>query len=253
MDRLLIWLLYSLALISCLVAVPAPMALVDRWSETYFQLLIGLIWLLLTVFGLKAKGKICAREALLVGAVFLGTALIRFFCVSPPPFWLDEHYQVWAAIQKSPVAAGYWQHQPPLEFSLINLFVRIAGASLHSARTSAVLFGALAPALVALLAWRIARRVSIAVLAAFLFAAHPIVEQFAWEARPFSAGFTGALLMVLAFERFLPDGTMEPPPHGIREWVYGTAAAILPLLVLGMQPVFFLFAISVSAGLCLAR
>ncbi|HZQ08555.1 MAG TPA: glycosyltransferase family 39 protein [Anaerolineae bacterium] len=188
-----------------------------------------------------------ARRAslwLALGATLLLGAFLRFYQLGYKSLWVDEILQVLVARNGMVgVLRNAQRHvlgAPPLDY-LVTALVRTLGENEFILRFPPVAWGILAIALGFVLARRLTRSHSIALVTAVLVAAAPLVVRFAQEVRFYSLPICLSVLMVYLFVRAWQESS---PVH----WLL-FSLAMLAALFAHYYALFIVIALVVTAFL----
>jgi 4-amino-4-deoxy-L-arabinose transferase-like glycosyltransferase len=160
-------------------------------------------------------------RALLLAIVLLGFAL-RLYALDGQSLWYDEGVTAMVA-QRDLVELTRWTAndiQPPLYYYVVAGWGRLAGWSEWALRFPSAWFGTAAIPLLAVLAFRLSRLRSAALIAALLAAFHPLLVYYAQEARMYTL-----LVLLGILAAYLLVRVAEPQRRSLRLWVGYVAAA----------------------------
>lgn len=191
-----------------------------------------------------APNRWLERPWLLMAALIVCGAALRFWDLAGPSMWLDELSSVtisWAPFGLLWSDWMLYETNPPLYYSLLNLWLRAFGESEFAVRSLSVLLGLLGIVVVFLFAR--AMHATLAALLAAVFCALSAEQLgFSQEARGYMLGFVAATLAGYALIRLADDWTQGVTPRRSLPiyalYVIATAAAahthttffVLPIL-----------------------
>jgi hypothetical protein len=185
--------------------------------------------------------RLLLRHALLIGALVCVVALaFRVARLDSRSIWLDEDAQARTAasgIGLDMARRAATQAQPPLDYLLEGVALRVFGWNEYGVRMHAALLGAGAAALFFGLLMTAVRHPAAVLLGTVAFVTHPELIRYSQEGRPISCGVFFSVLWLWAVFRFL----RTRPAHG-RALAAASVlvAGVLFLLSVGLQPVVFL-------------
>jgi len=132
------------------------------------------------------RGRRVATPLLLLAITLLGAGL-RFYAIGQKGLWLDEAFSVWLGWQRLPEMWGWIsridQH-PPLYYTLLNLWMRL-GDDAGTVRLLSAVAGTLTVPVIFLFGRRLAGP-GTGILAALVLAVSPFHVRFAQEARMYA-------------------------------------------------------------------
>jgi hypothetical protein len=199
--------------------------------------------------------RLLRRHALLIGAcVFVVALAFRVAHLDARSIWLDEDAQARTAasgVGLDMARRAATQAQPPLDYLLEGVGLRVFGWNEYGARMHAALLGAGAAALFFGLLMTAVRHPAAVLLGTAAFVTHPELIRYSQEGRPISCGVFFSVLWLWAVFRFL-----RARPTRARAWAPAAASVlvsgVLFLLSVGLQPVVFLIVSGVALAPALA-
>ncbi|MBK8045805.1 MAG: glycosyltransferase family 39 protein [Anaerolineales bacterium] len=154
--------------------------------------------------------------------IIVGAFALRLFGLGNQSFWYDEGVSAIIA-QRGLGELARWTAndiQPPLYYMMLWGWGRLAGWSEWSLRFLSASAGVVVVALIAILALRLTRRHSAAVLAAVLAAVHPLLLYYSQEARMYMVLLAFGALAAYLLVRAAEGGT------GVWVWAVYAGAAV---------------------------
>jgi uncharacterized membrane protein len=160
------------------------------------------------------------------------------------PFWFDEIASLFFAHQPLSRLWGHWaaiETNPPLFYSLLHLWLPVAGQSDAAIRLLSVVFGLVSIGLAYALARIVTGRAEAGLIAAALLALSPQHVYYALQVRGYMLGYAGLALTLVAAALLLSEGKRGP-----LAWVlYGVGL----LLALYAHTTFVFFALLFNLGM----
>lgn len=164
----------------------------------------------------KARFNLSRWARLLLLAITVMGAGLRFYQLGSKGLWLDEAFSVWLGWQTIPELLEWLlkvdQH-PPLYYTLLHFWMGLAGSGAASVRAFSALCGTLTIPVVYLIGKRLAGT-EVGLLAAFILALSPFHVRFAQETRMYTLLTLNASLALLALVRLLGDPRSASMPIG---------------------------------------
>lgn len=194
-----------------------------------------------------------ARRQQNIALILLGLAFaVRVWNLSGPSLWYDEAYLWWATTQTpldKMLALSMGELVPPMHYFTLRLWLPLAGVSEFALRFPSVLYGVLAVAVLARLAWRLTGQRSAAPWALLLGTLTPTLIWASRETRMYGAFITWSLLAGLALLETL-NATQRAAR---RRWAWLWGGALLGAMASLTLSAFWLIGQGLFALAVLAR